>query len=173
MTDRKKNNKEDRSRRPESKDPTALALPQFGFPSILDEFMQRPFDEFMEPFFPRSTGPFWTEPRGRQPSIDFQDRGDHYLLTAELPGFDKKDIEVRIDSNRLELRAQKHTDKETEGKEGTLKQSSRSYVHRYMTLPEEVVPDKVDGTMKNGVLELELPKRTPKLSDKSRRVDLK
>jgi HSP20 family protein len=171
MTD--KNNKE-KSRRSEARDSTALTIrPGLGFPSIFEEFVQRPFDEFVEPFFPRSMNPFWTEPRGRQPSIDFQDRGDHYLLTAELPGFDKKDVEVRIDSDRLELRAQKHTDKESKDKEGTLRQSSRSYIHRYMTLPEEVVPDKVDGTMKNGVLELELPKRVPKLSDKSRRVDLK
>ena len=157
--------------RPED-DSTALALPSFGFPSIFEELM-RPFDQFMEPFFPSSMRSFWTETGGKEPIIDFQDRGDHYMLTAELPGFEKKDVEVKIDSNALELEAEKSADGETRSKEGTVTQRSRSYFHRYLTLPEEVVSERVSGTMKNGVLELKLPKRAPKLTDKSRRVDLK
>jgi len=168
MTDKKH---EDKSRRPED-DSTALALPSFSFPSIFEEFM-RPFDQFMEPFFPNSVRSFWTEMGGKEPIIDFQDRGDHYMLTAELPGFEKKDVEVKIDSSALELKAERSADKETKSKEGTMTQHSRSSFHRYFTLPEEVVSEKVSGTMKNGVLELKLPKMTPKLSDKSRRVDLK
>jgi len=162
---------EDKSRRPED-DSTALVLPSFGFPSIFEDFM-RPFDQFMEPFFPNSMRSFWTEMGGKEPLIDLQDRGDHYVLMAELPGFEKKDVEVKIDSDTLELKAEKTADKETKSKEGTMTQRSRSYFHRYLTLPEEVVSEKVSGTMKNGVLELKLPKRTPKLSDKSKRVDLK
>ncbi|HUI23549.1 MAG TPA: Hsp20/alpha crystallin family protein [Nitrososphaerales archaeon] len=162
---------EDKARRPED-DSTALALPSFSFPRIFEEFM-RPFDQFMEPFFPNSMRSFWGEIGGKEPIIDFQDRGDHYMLTAELPGFERKDVEVRIDSNTLELKAEKSTDKETKSKEGKLEQRSRSYFHRYMTLPEKVVSEKVSGAMKNGVLELKLPKRAPKLSDKSWRVDLK
>jgi HSP20 family protein len=133
----------------------------------------RPFDELMKPFFPSSMRSFWSELRERGPSIDLQDRGSHYLLTAELPGFEKKDLEVRVDSNVLELKAEKSTDTETKGKEGSQRQSSRSYFHRYMTLPEEVASEKVTGTMKNGVLELKLPKKALKVADKTRRVDLK
>ena len=162
---------EDKTRRPED-DSTALALPNFGFPSIFDQFM-RPFDQLMEPFFPDSLRSVWTEMGGKEPIIDFQDRGDHYMLTAELPGFEKKDVEVKLDSNTLELKAEKRADKETKGKEGTVTQHSLSYFHRYMALPQEVVSEKVGGTMKNGVLELKLPKKAPKLSDRSRRVDLK
>ena len=161
----------DESRRPED-DSTALTLPSHGFPSIFEEFV-RPFDQFMEPFFPNSIRSFWTEMGGKEPVIDFQDRGDHYMLTAELPGFEKKDVEVKIDSSTLELKAEKSVNKETKSEEGTMTQRSRSYFHRYLTLPEEVVSEKVSGTMKNGVLGLKLPKRTPKLSDKSKRVDLK
>jgi HSP20 family protein len=73
----------------------------------------------------------------------------------------------------LELKAEKNTDRETKGKEGSQRQSRRFYFHRHMTLPEEVVSEKVSWTMKNGVLELRLPKRAPKLADKSRRVDPK
>jgi HSP20 family protein len=163
--------KNSKSRRPDE-DTTALAVTGLGFPSIFEDFM-RPFDELMKPIFPTSMKSFWSELREREPTVDLQDRGSHYLLTAELPGFEKKDLEVKVDSNVLEVRAEKSTDSETKGKEGSQRQSSRSYFHRYMTLPEEVVSEKVNGTMKNGVLELKLPKRAPKIADKSRRVDLK
>jgi HSP20 family protein len=167
MTDK---NTEDESRRP-SDDSTALAVPGFNIPSIFEDFMH-PFDELMEPFFPRSMRSYWTESR-KEPTIDFQDRGDHYLVTAELPGFEKKDVEVGISSNVLQLKAEKSSESETKSKEGTQTLSSRSYFSRYLTLPGEVLSEKASGTMKNGVLELKLPKREPKAVDKSRRVDLK
>lgn len=160
-----------KSRRQDDSDSKALALPGSGLSGIFEEFM-RPFDQFMEPFFQGSRS-IWTELGGREPVVEFQDRGDHYSLTAELPGFERKDIEVRIGSDVLELKAEKSSEKETESDEGLQRQSSRSYFHRYLTLPAEVLSEKVDGTMKNGVLELRLPKREPKAEDKSRRVDLK
>jgi len=133
----------------------------------------RPFDQLMGPLLSDSLSPFWTESGGKQPVIDVQDRGDHYLVTAELPGFEKKDVEVKVDANVLELKAEKTSEEETKGKAGTSTQTSRSYYRRYISLPEEVLAEKVNGTMKNGVLELKLPKRAPKFSGKSRRVDLK
>jgi len=165
------NNAKDKSRRPNN-DSTDLAIPGSGLPHVFEEFM-RPFDQFMEPLFPNAMSSLWTEMGGKEPVVDFQDRGDHYLVTAELPGFEKKDLEVRIDSNVLELKADRSNSSETRTKEGTRTESSRTYFHRYLTLPEEVLSEKVSGTMKNGVLELKLPKRVPKIADKSRRVDLK
>jgi HSP20 family protein len=169
MTDK---TKKERSRREEEPDSTALALPGFGMPRIFEDFM-RPFDEFMQPFFPRAFGSLWTEFGGKEPNIDLQDRGDHYILTAELPGFDKKDVEVKISDNVLELKGEKRSEEESRTEEGSRVQSSSSYIQRYFTLPEEVVSENVSGTMKNGVLELKLPKKEPKAMDRSRKVDLK
>jgi HSP20 family protein len=166
-----KNNKE-RSRRQEDNDSTAIALPSLGFPRTFEEFM-RPFDEFMQPLFRSSMTSMWTEAQGREPVIDFQDRGDHYVLTAELPGFEKNDVEVKVTSNEVELKAEKSSQKESKGKEGAQTMSTRAYFHRYLSLPEEVVSEQVSGTIKNGVLELKLPKRESKVRDGSRRVDLK
>jgi len=166
------NNKKSRREEEEDSDSTALALPGFGLPRVFEDFM-RPFDEFMQPFFPSSMGSLWSELREREPAIDIQDRGNHYVLTAELPGFEKKDVEVSISSNVLELKGEKTSEKQSKNKEYTQTQSSHSFVHRYMTLPEEVLSEKVSGTMKNGVLELKLPKKEPKALDRSRKVDLK
>ncbi len=164
-------NTKDESREPDGSDSTALAIPNFSFPSFFED-ITRPFDEWMKPLFPSSMRSFWTDFGEREPAIDLQDRGDHLVLTAELPGFDKNDVEVRVDRNGLELKAEKRSDKESKNPDGRGRQRSYSYFQRYMTLPESVVAEKVDGTMKNGVLELRLPKREP-TKDKSRRVDLR
>lgn len=165
-------NHKDRSRRQEDNDSKALALPSLGIPQIFEEFM-RPFDEFMQPLFPSSIRSMWSEVQGKEPVVDFQDRGDHYVLTAELPGFEKDEVEVKVTSNELELEAEKTSQKESKGKNGSQSMSTRAYFHRFLSLPEEVVSEKVIGTMKNGVLELKLPKKEPKAQDGSRRVALK
>jgi len=161
-----KNGKE-KSQRQDKNDSTALAIPSIGLPGIFEGFM-KPFDEFMAPLFSSSAGSIWTELSGKEPSMDFQDRGDSFVLTAELPGFDKKDVEVRISSNALEVKAEKSSEKKS--KDGT--QNSYSSFHRYFSLPEQVVSEKVNGTMKNGILELKLPKSEPKPRDAPRRVHL-
>ena len=163
-----KNTKE-KSQRQDRGDSTALAIPSFGLPGIFEGFM-KPFDDFMGPLFSGSTGSLWNELGAKVPSIDFQDRGDSYVLTAELPGFDKKDVEVRIGTNALELKAEKRS--EQKSKDGRQKQSSYSSFYRHLSLPEGVVSEKVNGTMKNGILELKLPKSEPKPEEVSRRVHL-
>ncbi len=153
------------------KDSTSLALGRStGLESMFDEFFE-PFGQFFEPIFPRATRPLlWGREASRQPILDIQDRGDHFSLTAELPGFTKDEVEVKVDSNGIELRAEK-SEKESRSEGGSYR-SRRSY-YQYLRLPDQILTEKIDGTMKNGILELKLPKRATKLKDDARRVDLK
>jgi HSP20 family protein len=142
-----------------------------GVVSMFEELF-RPFDEFFQPFAQGGASSFPSGQAGsRQPILDIQDRGDHFGLTAELPGFTKDEVQVKVGSGGIELRADK-TERQTKGKDGSYQTSSRSY-YQYLSLPEQVNAEKVDGTMKNGILELKLPKRASKLKEISRRVDLK
>jgi HSP20 family protein len=144
------------------------AIPSTGLAGLFEQFM-RPFDDFFQPFFSQSTrSPFAFEGM-QQPTLDVQDRGDHFTLTAQLPGFTKDDVEVKVNSNSIEVKAEKS---ETNSKDKGTQVQSHSVFHQYLTLPEGVIANKIDGTMKNGILELKLPKQAPKLEDKARRVDL-
>ncbi len=133
----------------------------------------KPFEEFMEPLFPRQMDSRWNQLGGREPNLDLQDRGTHFVITAELPGFEKKEVEVRVSSNVLELKAERKSQKEYESDGSTSRESSHAVFHRYLTLPAEVRSEEVNGTMKNGVLELKLPKAEHEARDNSRRIDLK
>lgn len=166
MTDK---NTKDKSRTQDRSESTDLALPTLGMPRLFEDFT-RPFEDFMAPFLPSSMRSLWSS--GKEPNIDIQDRGDHFLLTAEFPGFDKDDIEVRVTSNALELKAEKRAENSSKNGNGKRMERSYSYFQRYLTLPEQVRSEKVDGTMKNGILELKLPKAEPKPKDTSRRVHL-
>ncbi len=161
-----------KSQRRSGRDATPLAIRGGGLASIFDDFM-RPFGEFMEPFFPPSMRSFLSDLNRREPSLDIQDRGDKFIVTAELPGFGKDDVEVRVNPDSLELKAEKRTNDEKRKADETQSRSSYSYFHRYVALPERVMTEKVEGTMKNGVLELKLPKKEGKPEEKGRRVDLK
>lgn len=109
----------------------------------------------------------------REPNVDIQDRGDSFVLTAELPGYDKEEVEANVSSNVLELKAERRSEKEDKSGEKIQRQTFHSYFHKYLTLPEEVVSEKVSGTMKNGVLELKLPKKELRFRGKTKRVNLK
>ena len=149
-----------------------------GLSSVFDELFRpfddffRPFDDFFQPLFSGAIRFLSSEPGSfRQPIIDVQDRGDHFSLTAELPGFTKDEVQVKVESNGLELKAEK-TEKGGKSEKGVYETSSRSY-YQYLSLPDQVLAEKIDGTMNNGVLELKLPKRSSMLKDNSRRIDLK
>jgi HSP20 family protein len=153
---------------------TALApVPsRFGLATDVFDDLFKPFDQFMQPFFPNMRSLLPEFASGRQPMLDIQDRGDHFSLTAELPGFTKDDVEVKVSPNGIELKAERS---ERRGKEdgGAYQTSSRSYFHQYLSLPEQASVEKVDGSMKNGILELRIPKKAQKHDSKTRRVDLK
>src|SRR6266550_7250708 len=141
-----------------------------GLAGVFEDLF-RPFEELFKPLV-QGTGSPMSELRGsRQPVLDVQDRGDHFSVTAELPGFTKDEVEVRVDPSGIELKAEK-TEKQGKEEGGDYRRSTRSY-YQYVGLPEAVVSEKIDGTMKNGILQLKLPKMASKLKDNSRRVDLK
>ena len=94
------------------------------------------------------------------PSVDIEEEEDKYVIRADLPGVDKKDIEVKLENGVLSIRGEKHSEKET-GK-GTKKHRTERFhgtFARSFTLPDAVRADKVDAAYKDGVLALTIPKQ--------------
>ncbi len=79
-------------------------------------------------------------------------------MKTELPGLEKKDVEVKLTDSRLTIKGEKK--KEEEVKEEDYFYSERSYgaFARVLQLPCQVKGDKVKASFKNGVLEVKLPK---------------
>ena len=94
------------------------------------------------------------------PSVDIEEQEHKYLIRADLPGVDKKDIEVKLENGVLSIRGEKKTERET-GRGTRLHRTERFHgtFARSFTLPDAVKADEVDASYKDGVLTLAIPKQ--------------
>lgn len=93
------------------------------------------------------------------PAVDIEEDDNNYLIRADVPGLDKKDIDVRLDNGVLSITGEKRVEKET-GKASKQHRTERycgSFSRRF-TLPSTIKSDKVDASYKDGVLTVKVPK---------------
>jgi HSP20 family protein len=93
------------------------------------------------------------------PSVDVYENEKMIVVKTELPGMAQGDIDVDIMGDTLTIKGEKK--KEAEQKDRHYHKLERVYgsFHRSVTLPSEVVPEKAKASFKNGVLEIEAPKK--------------
>ncbi len=93
------------------------------------------------------------------PSVDIRETGDALLVQAELPGIDKKDVKVEVREGVLTVSGERHYKKDV--KEENVHRIERAYgsFTRSFSLPRNINGDKIEAHMKDGVLEVRLPKR--------------
>jgi HSP20 family protein len=94
------------------------------------------------------------------PAVDIFETENDLVMTAEVPGIDEKDIEIKIEDNTLILKGARKFEKET--KEENYHRIERSYgsFYRAFTLPNSIDPERIQAEHENGVLKITMPKRT-------------
>ena len=91
------------------------------------------------------------------PRTDIYEEKDQLVMKTELPGIDKKDLDITLEGDRLTVKAEK----KEEVKEEATHHTRERYYGRYfrsVALPYPIKEDEVSATFDNGVLELRLPK---------------
>ncbi len=116
------------------------------------------FDKFFEDFFKEDQ----VEENLRMMAIDLFEEDDKYVVKADLPGFDKKDINISIDQNNLVIEATHEEKKEKKKKSYYRSERYSGNYRRTITLTEKCEIDKIKANFKNGVLNIEIPKTDPK-----------
>ncbi len=152
------------------KDPFNITM---HFDKLFEEF-RRSFDDLIKPFLPvvDTFDEELTLP-SRYAPIDLIDNGDSYTVTAELPGFSKDTVDVQVTKDGVTIRAERKEEKEEKRKNYLRRERAYSSLQRFIAFPEEVVPAKAEGSMRNGVLELKVPKKEPKAAETPHKVELK
>jgi len=128
-------------------------------PRILENALSD-FDRYMDSFF----GDNFLAPSdrifNRLPSVDVRDTEKSYVLEAELPGFDEKDIEVHVDNNTLTIESKKEEEtKEENGQNYLIRERRVSSFSRSFKLPENADAEGITASFKNGILSLEINKK--------------
>ena len=121
---------------------------QFGHNRLFDLF-----DSFDQELLPTMTGSFRT---------DILDRGDAYVLQAELPGFRKEDINLELKDGVLTIEAKREEQSEEE-KEGYLRRERRTGTFSRRFNVSGIQEDAVSARFQDGILELTLPKVQPEV----------
>ena len=93
------------------------------------------------------------------PAVDIFETENELVMTAEIPGIEEKDVEIKIEDNTLSIRGERKFEKET--KEENYHRLERSYgsFYRAFTLPSSVDPERIQAEQENGVLKISMPKR--------------
>ena len=122
--------------------------------------IDRLFEDFLGRRFPRAFG--WERPLADivelAPDVDVIDREDEVVVRAEMPGYKKEDIEVSVSGNMLTLKGETNTEAKEENGDYYRQEISRGAFSRTVALPADVDDSKAKASMKDGVLELTLPK---------------
>jgi HSP20 family protein len=122
----------------------------------LQREVDRLFDEFARGF-----GALPSLPTGNlMPRMDVSETDKEYVVTAELPGLERNDVEISLEGNMLTIRGEKKMETPQDDKDKNLHVNERSYgvFYRVLELPAAVDPATVQATMSKGVLKVTIPK---------------
>jgi len=120
------------------------------------DFLHSPFRRSVldiEPFWRRQL--IW----GAVPAVDIVEKDNAYEVTAELPGLDEKNVEVKLANGGLTIKGDKREEKEEKKKDYYLHERHFGSFERCFRVPEGVDTDKVEANFNKGVLTVILPKR--------------
>ncbi|MFA6139237.1 MAG: Hsp20/alpha crystallin family protein [Hyphomicrobium sp.] len=136
-----------------------------GWPPL--ENLRRDFNQLFGDFSDRWGSPirhslFGPESReltwASAPAVDIAEKDKAYEITAELPGMDEKNVEVKVANGMLIIKGEKREEKEEKKKDYYLSERRYGAFERRFQIPEGVDGDKIDATFKKGLLTVTLPK---------------
>jgi HSP20 family protein len=104
------------------------------------------------------------------PHVDVHEETERFVVVADLPGVEGKDIEITADQGVLTIKGERRSEKKS-SKDGyeRVERAAGTFLRRF-TLPESVDAEAIKASHTNGVLELTLPKR-PEVQP--RRIEIK
>lgn len=93
------------------------------------------------------------------PAVDFAEKDDHFLIEADVPGVDPKDIEVSMENGVLSLRGERENEIKEEKDGYTRVERSHGSFYRRFSLPETADPENINAKSSKGVLKITVGKK--------------
>jgi HSP20 family protein len=92
------------------------------------------------------------------PAVDIREDADRFVLLADVPGVDPKNIEITMENGVLTFRGERKLEGEEEGEGYKRVERARGTFYRRFSLPDSADPERISARGKNGVLEISIPK---------------
>jgi len=134
----------------------------------------------LEREFNRMLDDFWLSPFGEAsnwpgtylPPVNVREEDNQVVASVEVPGMEEKDIEVTVRNDTVRICGEKKEEEKTRDEDFYRMETLYGRFDRVIDLPTEVQEDKVEATLKNGVLTIKMPKRE-EAKAKTRKIPVK
>ena len=93
------------------------------------------------------------------PAVDIREDQDRYVILADIPGVEPKDIEITMEQGVLTIKGERRTEARDEGNGYRRAERVHGTFYRRFSLPDSANPDGIAATGKDGVLEISIPKQ--------------
>ena len=132
--------------------------------------LRRDMDDLWDRFFGEERHPAkrWGE---LVPSIDLKEAENEFIVTAEVPGMDAKDLQISLENDILTIKGEKKAEKEEKGEKFLHVERSYGSFQRAISIPSKVTEDKISADYKGGILRVTLPK-SPETKKKSIKINI-
>ncbi|MNH96722.1 Spore protein SP21 [compost metagenome] len=134
----------------------------------------------------RLAGDFWRLPEARSfapeglkpwsaavwPSLELRETDKAYHLTADLAGVEQKDVQIELNDNVLTLQGERRDERSAASDDRCYTERTYGRFERRIPFDQEVDPDRVEARIKNGVLDIEIPK-SERARSKTHRIEVK
>ena len=147
-------------------------------PALFNNRTYRPmfFDDSFDQMFDNAFKNFW----GNNELSTFDafktdviDQGDNYLLQAELPGFDKSDINIDLKDNLLTISASHKEEKDEEDKNKYIRKERYYSSYSRSFRVNDVEAGDIDASYNNGILEVKFPKKELAAKEEVKKIEVK
>ncbi len=123
----------------------------------------------LKPKFPAIIEKFWGKVIGKEvkeneevglvPSVNISEEQKAYEVSVAVPGLDKKDIKIEVQDGYLRIYSEKQYQNEEREKNWLRREFGYACFQRIFQIPESADPDKVEASLKNGVLSIKIAKK--------------
>jgi HSP20 family protein len=132
------------------REPGLLMRPDLGLFGLHRE-IDRLFNEFAQGMGPNDA-------QSIIPSIEISETDKAIEISAEMPGLERKDVEISIEDDTLTIRGEKKVEENQKDKNVQLSERSYGVFYRVLQLPPGIDPSSIQATMANGILKVTIPK---------------
>jgi HSP20 family protein len=93
------------------------------------------------------------------PRVDIKEEGKRFLIVADIPGVNPKDIEISMDKGILSIKGERSSEIKQNNGQFTRLERSHGIFYRRFALPDSADADGISASGKHGVLEISIPKK--------------
>jgi HSP20 family protein len=93
------------------------------------------------------------------PRVDIKEETERFVIFADIPGVDPKDIEIHMDKGILTIKGERRVEQRSDSERFSRVERAHGVFHRRFALPDSANADGIAASGRNGVLEIAIPKR--------------